>query len=399
MKTNNSDLLHKSQVDLYLEGEKYYNHYINMINQAEKSIHLQTYIFEMDSFGQKVFEALINAASRGVKVYLLIDAVGSKDFETKYEEELVLASVFFCRFNNLSYRWFYQWARRLHHKILLIDGKQSIVGGINVCSLSYTDAKVPHQLDFAVCLKGDINLKISKYCIYIFKKSYFKNKKNLSLTPLSLDHVLDLENPKTSNYFDVRLSINDWIYRRWQITKEYAHTTKVAQKNITIINSYFFPRRKFMKQLVRAAERGVKVKLILPKHSDWPSYVLATRHLYLYFLRNGVEIYEWDKSILHGKLATVDGRFSTIGSFNLNYTSYQQNLEMNVDILSDQFTQELDLVIAEMMLTGCKKIELEAFEQTTSIYTKCLQFFYYALLSTIAGFSVSLTVQERESLE
>ena len=396
MKTHNSDLLHESQVDLYLEGEKYYTQYIDMINQAEKSIHLQTYIFEMDSFGEKVFKALINAASRGVKVYLLIDAVGSKDFKTAHEEELILAGGFFCRFNNLSYRWLYQWARRLHHKILLIDDKQSLVGGINVCSLSYANAKVPCQLDFAVCLKGAINQKIAKYCVYIFKKSHLKKNKDLNLMPLSSDHILNLENSKTSNYFEVRLSINDWIYRRWQITKEYAHKTKAAKNNITIINSYFFPRRKFMKQLVRAAKRGVKVKLILPKHSDWPSYVLATRHLYLYFLKNGVEIYEWDKSILHGKLATIDGRFSTIGSFNLNYTSYQQNLEMNVDILSDQFTQQLDSVIDEIIKVGCKKIELATFEQTTSFYTQCLQFFYYALLSTIAGFSVSLTAQEKE---
>ena len=401
MNTNNVDSSHKSllgnSVELYAEGPKYYNQYLDMIDQAEKSIHLQTYIFDMDSFGQKVFESLKNAASRGVKVYLLIDAFGSITFQTKHEVELINAGIIFCRFNNFSYRWLYQWARRLHHKILLIDEKHCLIGGINVCSLSYNDAKVPHQLDFAVYLNGPINLKVSKYCFNVFKKSNSKENKNFNIMPLSADQVSDLQNSKFSHSLEVKLSTNDWVYGRWQITKEYAHKTKIAKKNITIINSYFFPRRKFMKQLVHAARRGVKVKLILPKHSDWPSYVLATRHLYLYFLKNGVEIYEWNKSILHGKLATVDGRFSTIGSFNLNYTSYQQNLEMNVDVMSDQFTQELDTMIEENILSGCRKIQLESFEQKTSFYTKCRQFFYYALLSTVAGFSVSLTYQEKDS--
>lgn len=391
MKSSFLNTLYRSQVEFYIEGEKYYDLYINMINEAKKTIHLQTYIFEMDFFGQKVFDSLIKAKSRGVEVYVLVDAVGSRDFESKYEEELLQAGIYFYRFNDMSYRWFYQWARRLHHKILLIDEKKSLVGGINVTSLSYGKPESSQHLDFAVLLDGSICLNIAKYCIQILNKS-----SNLKLNISILDNDFSSDNRTSSNIYDVRLSINDWVYRRWQITKLYSNITQLAKKNITIVNSYFFPRRKFMKQLVSSAKRGVKVRLILPKHSDWPTYILATRHLYLYFLRNGVEIYEWEKSILHGKLAIIDGRFSTIGSFNLNYTGYQQNLEMNVDILSDQFTQELDNVIELLIKTGCKKIELDTFEQSTSIYTKCLQFFYYALLSTIAGFSVNLTYQEKE---
>jgi cardiolipin synthase len=148
---------------------------------------------------------------------------------------------------------------------------------------------------------------------------------------------------------------------------------------------------KFMRQLVLAARRGVKVRLILPKYSDWPSWVLASQYLYLYFLRNGIEVYQWKASILHGKLATVDGEATTIGSFNLNYTSYQQNLEMNVDIFSSDFTQDIDRKIDGWITDSCEKIELNEFAKASTFKIWFMRRLYYVLLSVVANFSVALS--------
>jgi cardiolipin synthase A/B len=379
-----------NKADFYLEGQSYYDFYVDLIDRAETTVHLQTYIFEMDRFGSRVHQTLIQAARRGVHVYMLIDSVGSAHFSDINEKELKDAGVKFYRFNALAYKWFYQWGRRLHHKVLLIDHEKALVGGINVTTSGYGHNNLPQQLDFAVYLEGPVIPDLCRYCQFVFQKA------GAGAVPMEPVYGNCQSLDKSSEHIDLKISINDWVYRRWQITKRYADITKYAQHDITIINSYFFPRRKFMNQLAAAARRGVRVRLILPMISDWPSHILASRYLYLFFLKSGIEIYEWNKSILHGKLATVDGQFATIGSFNLNYTSYQQNLEMNVDIMSTPFTQNLNNVIDEVIRVGCHKIEPNSFMSKSTLRHRFLRFFFYVILSIVANFSVSLIYREEK---
>lgn len=387
MKRHFFTLNSESEAHFFLEGENYFNFYIDLIQSAKKIIHLQIYIFEMDSFGQRVFEALISAAQRGVKVYLAIDGVGSRLFTNDDEELLILNGITVCRFNEINLRWFYQWGRRLHHKILLVDDEQAIVGGINVTTSGYGHKHNSQQLDFAVSLTGTVVTEIAEYCQFVFSKACQKS--------IAFDAVVETAPAKSAEGdMNLKISINDWVYRRRQITNSYSTVTEKAKREITIINSYFFPRKKFMKQLVDAVGRGVRVRLVLPAISDWPSSILASQYLYDYFLKNGVEIYQWKNSVLHGKLATVDGYYSTIGSFNLNYTSYNQNLEMNVDIFSKKFTTQVDSIINEIILVGCEKIEKEAFVKKTTLRLRFLRFAFYAILSIVSSFSVTLTYQE-----
>ncbi|MBC7458381.1 MAG: hypothetical protein H7235_08895 [Bdellovibrionaceae bacterium] len=376
-----------SSVHLFVEGEEYYNYYIHLIDRATKSIHLQTYIFEMDDFGSRVHAALIRAAQRGVQVCVLIDNIGSRNFNAIDEAALRHNSVFFERFNGFSYKRIFQIGRRLHHKLLLVDAQHALVGGINVTNSDYKHEQHPnHQLDFAVEMQGPVVLELALYGQSIFKKAYPKKIKLVKIPLVILD--------ASSSEIVVKISINDWIYRRWQIARTYTKLIKEAKNEITIVNAYFFPRHKFKKQLVEAAQRGVKVRLILPQISDWPSYILASEYLYTYFLEHQVEIYQWKKSVLHGKMATVDGHFATIGSFNLNYTSYQQNLEMNIDVMSTKITQQWDNILKRIIETGCEKVDLEKFSRNSTLRIRFLRFFFYIILSIVANMSVTLTYQE-----
>lgn len=377
-----------NHVEFYQEGEHYYDKFLNCIRSAKKSIHLQTYIFEIDQVGSKVQNELINAAKRGVEVCVLVDSIGSRNLTLKDEQLFQDAGVLFCRFNGIQFKWLYRWGRRLHHKILLVDYQEAIVGGINVLNGCAHGSSIP-QLDFAIYLKGPETIELSHYCQRIFNKA---SKSNRPLKKITEYH-------DTDGGYKVGISINDWIHGRSRITKQYARMTFEAQESITIINSYFFPRKKFMKQLTEAAARGVKVRLILPKYSDWPSYVMASEYLYEYFLKRGVEIYLWNKSILHGKLATIDNQWSTIGSFNLNYTSYQQNLEMNVDIYSKDFTEKLNSKIEEYITYGCEKIDPEFFKQKYTFRVRISRLFFYLILALIANFSIGLSFQEDHNKE
>lgn len=377
-------------IHLFLEGDEYFNYYIHLIDSATKSIHLQTYIFEMDEFGSRVHAALIRAAQRGVQVCVLIDNIGSINFSTESEEALRKNSVLFQRFNEFSYKRIFRVGRRLHHKLLLVDAQHALVGGINVTNSNYKHEKQErYQLDFAVELQGPVVIELAQYGQSIFKKSYVRKVDLIRIPPVILD--------TDSSDIVLKISINDWIFRRWQIARTYSNLIKEAKSEITIVNAYFFPRRKFKRQLVAAAKRGVRVRLILPKISDWPSYILASEYLYGYFLKHNVEIYKWKKSVLHGKMATVDGHFATIGSFNLNYTSYQQNLEMNVDVMSTKVTQQWDGILNNLIETGCEKVDLESFQRKSTLRIRCLRFLFYIILSIVANMSVTLTYQEDNS--
>lgn len=378
-----------NRIHLWTEGEEYYTRYLQLIREATESVHLQTYIFAEDRFARAVQQELIEASERGVGVYVVVDSVGSMAFSHVSEKALRAAGVKFCRFNGLRFRWLGQWGRRLHHKVLMADNRIALVGGINVVSESYqNEQNVPHQLDFAVELEGPVSSEIARYCQKIFSKACRPHEKFKAPEAV-------LPQP---DGVDLKISINDWIYRRWQITRQYSELTKVAEKDILILNSYFFPRPKFMKQLSAAVKRGVRVRLILPRFSDWPSYVKATQYLYAYFLKHGIEVYEWKNSIMHGKLASIDGNWSTVGSFNLNYTSYQQNLEMNVDVHDARFTEDMNTYIDQLIQEGCEKIEAQTFAHRSGWSVKVSRFMFYVLLSLIANFSIGLSVQEDRTL-
>jgi cardiolipin synthase len=348
---------------------------------------LQTYVFDLDTVGIKVCHELIQAAQKGVSVFLVIDSVGSKEFTDNMEFQLVSAGVHFFRFNGIRLKWLHRWGRRLHHKVLLIDYSFCFVGGINVQS-AYDAGVVIPRLDFAAYLEGPIALKLGLYCEKILKKAYGKKI-----------HFLKVH-PKTewdARGLDVSLLVNDWVFGYKKIDKQYTRLISEATRDITIINPYFFPRRRFMKLLVESAKRGVRVRLILPTVSDWPSYILASEYLYSYFLKNNVEIYQWKKSVLHGKLASVDGQWVTIGSYNLNYTSYLQNLEVNVNIHSDEFTEKLNIDIDRIIDTGCSKIDPIYFSTQGPLRMRASRLFYYLVLSFIANLSIGLTFPEERN--
>ena len=254
-----------NEVCFFQDGPEYYERFIDLIQNAKRDIHLQTYIFMMDGFGNRVHAELIAAAQRNIKVYLLVDFIGSRLMDLKAQKQLLEAGIHFVRFNSIQIEWLYSWGRRLHHKILLVDQEIALIGGINVLSSLVANPHFP-QLDFAVSIRGPVTFELTQYCQINFSP------------PIK---TLPIENG-----IPIKIVVNDWVFRRWQITKQYAELTKQATKEITIISSYFFPRKSFMKQLVAAQKRGVRVRLVLPKYSDWPSYIKASEYLYSYFLEN-----------------------------------------------------------------------------------------------------------------
>jgi cardiolipin synthase len=127
--------------------------------------------------------------------------------------------------------------------------------------------------------------------------------------------------------------------------------------------------------------------------SDWPSYILASEYLYKKLLKHGVEIYRWEQSILHGKLACFDKDCLTVGSFNLNYTSFHQNLELNININSADIVKWSLEDFEKVIFSGCTKISQLEFTHNSSSLKQFFRFFLYLVLSVIAELSLFFTMR------
>jgi len=368
-----------TEIKFLFDGKEYDDFYLSLINKAQNKIVLHTYIFKFDNFGKEVFESLISAVTRGVHVSLVVDSFGTGHLERKYLIKMKEKGIHFYEFNKIRWMSIHRWGRRLHHKILIIDGQEAIVGGINVISSFDKPYKEP-RLDFAFFMNGLISQEIEDYCMQI---SATRRKKKFKLSQFN-----------KNDFESIRYSINDWVYGRKSIAKTYSEILDKAETEVIIINSYFFPRKKFLKKLAAAAERGVIVKLVLPKFSDWQSHVFATEYLYSYLLKNNIQVYQWSKSVLHGKMAVVDRKFTMLGSFNLHYTSFQGNLELNIEVLSEQFSSKVVNTITSSVLDSCIRIEENVFKAKNVSLLSLKRFFFYSLLSVVSNFLLGFIHQE-----
>ncbi len=137
-----------------------------------------------------------------------------------------------------------------------------------------------------------------------------------------------------------------------------------------IFASYFLPGRLERKLLRLASSRGVDINIVLAAESDTPIFRRATSFLYDFILRNNIRIYEYLPSNLHAKVATVDGKWSTIGSYNLNHISDYGSIEMNVDILDEAFTKKFEKILRTIIKNDCRQVTFEEYLRRKTLFTQ-----------------------------
>ena len=372
----------KNKYEFYLDGKKYQKEYLRAIKQAKKSICLQTYIFKLDSFGTKVYDTLILKAKEGIKIDLTIDHIGSYHFDHQLRKRLIGTKKFKIHFfNPICLPKILRLGRRLHQKILIIDQTIAIIGGINVVSgVDSSFDKYP-RLDFAIKIENKEIKDLYKYCLQISQTLSNSNKTN---------SLPEISTKKCSILF----LYNDWLNNRKQITSRYLELIKNSTDSIFLVHGYFFPSFKIIQSLISKSKQGVKIVLILPKYSDWPSWIWASEYLYPKLIKSGIEIREWDRSELHGKLAIFDKRILLVGSYNLNYTSSYGNLEMNIELNHQPFVLNVIKVQLKYVLEGSKKIRLDIFLKR-SIKERILSAISYYILLLIATISINLFKMNR----
>jgi cardiolipin synthase len=159
------------------------------------------------------------------------------------------------------------------------------------------------------------------------------------------------------------------------VHESYLSAMKNARHSIYITNAYFVPDAKIFRKLIKAAERGVDVRLLLPGESDIAIVKYASMYLYKRYLKNNIRIFEYQQSILHAKTAVIDGVWSTVGSSNLDRRSFRKNLEMNVVVLDQRFGDQMEVMFMKD-LEKSKEIILQKF-QRRSLYLFLLEWLCY----------------------
>jgi len=370
-------------VELLRSGEQFFKANIEAIDSARNYIHFQTYIVDEDETGTKIFDALVRAAERGVRTYLLLDAFGTKYLSGELVNKIENSGILFRFFSPVFITKGFQLSLRLHHKVLLVDGELAIIGGLNFANRYHGKPGKKEWLDFAVSVRGPECIHINT----ILKRTW--NKTFLSKAERSNETV-----PVVKRYDDnitLRVTENNWYRNRIEILRSYRSAFKHSHHHMIIFASYFLPGRLERKLLRLASARGVDIKIVLAAESDAPIFKRATSFLYEYILRNNIRIYEYLPSNLHAKVATVDGRWCTIGSYNLNHISDYGSIEMNVEILDPNFTGNFERLLLEIIKNDCRQVTFEDYLRRRTIFSRFTGWLSYQMIRLLKRVMAQMT--------
>ncbi len=358
--------------ELLRSGEQYFARCEEVIENAKHFIHFQTYIVDDDETGNRIVNALIRASERGVRVYFLLDAFGGGSFTKEMIARVEESGILFRKFSPGLITKGFQLSLRLHHKVVLVDGEIAVIGGMNVANRYHGIPGIKEWLDFAILLKGPECVHVLFILKGLWNKAFISRKERARET---IHHPAFYED-------NVRVKVlqNNWYRNKIEILKSYRSALKHAKDRMIIFASYFLPGRNERKLLRNASRRGVNIKIVLASESDARVFKRATNFLYDFILRNNIQIYEYLPSNLHAKVATVDGNWSTIGSYNMNHLSDYGSVEMNVDILNSFFAEKFEELLQGIIDNDCRQIKIEDYGRRKSWVSSALNWFSYQMI-------------------
>ncbi|MBL7776296.1 MAG: hypothetical protein JNK89_09865, partial [Saprospiraceae bacterium] len=298
-------------IELVHSGTDFFDRLLRMIAEARHSVQLQTYIFDGDATGQLVVRALEAAARRGVRVRVLVDGFGSKNFPPALARSLREAGVEFRFFKHLISFWNWRFGRTLHHKVAVVDAEQAMVGGINIADKYRGSDLEAAWLDFAVYFRGGPCAGLAQLCDDTFDRQYWRSRGQRRHGRMALL-------PEGERAGWMRFRLNDWMRRKTEVYQSYVRGISAARQSLTITASYFLPGRSVRSRLKAAVRRGVEVRVLLTGPSDVGLSRLAEQFLSHWMLRRGIRVFVWEKSVMHGKAMLVDRQWSSLGSYNIN---------------------------------------------------------------------------------
>lgn len=334
---------------LLIDGSEYFSALLHEIQLAKKNIFIETYIFENGQIASRILSALSSAASRGVRVCLLVDGIGSSHWISKTLADLSLPDfevrVFhplpwqaFPRLLRLKISFFSRFFdllgianRRDHRKMALFDERVAFVGSINISDVHFCEGHQQRSWhDVAIRIESTDCEVLRDLFLATWYRSWRMCKTDGLIPPVRGKFLNSLRHHPLILRNDTRF-IRFKTYS-WRLKKLMS-----ARRRIWIANAYFVPSRSLQRALMRAAKNGVDVRILLTAESDVRFMPWISRTYYAALARSGVRLFEYQPKILHSKVIYIDD-FAIIGSSNLNHRSLLHDLELDV------FAQEIETV-------------------------------------------------------
>ena len=335
-----------------LENGAFFDVLLEGIQAAQKSVHLETFLWKEGVLGRRVADALSERARAGKQVRVLLDAEGSKDVGKAAVRQMEEAGCRVVFFHEKALRNIGVLNDRDHRKLVVIDGREAFVGGHCIVDSWLGDAQDSEHV-------ADISLKLRGPIVHSVQAAFSENWAGESGELFLGDDVFPALEPAGDVLIHAAYAKPESSAPAVKIL----HHTAIclARKRIWIQNPYFIPEPEAIDALGEAVSRGVDVRVIMPSTagSDNPMVQHAGHRNFEKLLRCGVRLFEYPHTLLHQKVMTIDGVWSAVGSSNFDDRSFETNDEITLGVLDPATAQRLDAVF-EKYVSGCQEIELEA---------------------------------------
>jgi cardiolipin synthase len=361
----NSKVTTNNQIEVFPNGENFYEAELASLRQAQRSINIEAYIFHRGQVTRRLLEVLAERARAGVKVRLVVDALGSFSTSKRYFKPLTQAGGRIEWYHPLRWNNWFRSNNRTHREMIVVDGSTAFVGGAGFADWwRFPQGSHPRWRDTMFRVQGDAALHVQGTFVENWLEAsgeilngddYFPV---LSRDPGHTPAMVVVSTPSAGGSTRSRILFETLI--------------GAARKSIYINTPYFLPDRGMQQEMVRAVKRGVTVKIIVPgKHGDHSLTRSSGRAAYGDLLKAGAGIYEYDASMIHCKVMIIDSVWSVVGSTNLDNRSFGINDEVNLaavdSAVASRLTQEF-----EQDLSHSERQTLEAWNRR-SVYERALE--------------------------
>jgi cardiolipin synthase len=352
--TTGAPFLQGNSVTLLNNGDEFYPAMLEAIQHAQRSITMEAYIYWAGDVGMQFGRELAARAQAGAKVKILLDAVGSSTIGKEILEVLKSGGCEVAWYNPVAWGTIGRYNHRTHRKTLVVDGYIAFTGGAGIADHWSGHAQDPkHWRDIEIRIEGRGAVPLQTG----FAQNWLNTTGELVSGPAFFPSI------KQPGPVSVQTILSSPEIGSSAVRILHYHAIVCAQEKLYIANAYFLPDNTAIDILIDAKERGVDVKVMVPgRHNDMWIARHGSVHLYGKLLEAGIEIYEYERTMLHQKLMLVDSAWLTVGTTNFDNRSFALNEESNIAIYDRPLAEELERVF-EDDLAACTKVDLETWRK------------------------------------
>ena len=318
-------------VELLINGDRIFPRYLEAIRNARETVCLTTYVYWRGDIAHEVADALCERARAGVQCNVIIDALGGIKLERTLIDRMDEAGVRLTKFRPVKTYAVRRIANRTHRKLLIVDGRVGFTGGVGIAEEWTGDAQDPdHWRDTHVRVEGPV----VRGLFGAFAENWLEATGEVLVGDGYLPDI-----PRGDGGGPMMVVRSSAGVGDTNTEALFYLAIAAAKESIDLTAAYFVPRPAFTEALQDAAERGVRVRILVPgANIDKPPVWVAGRAAYDDLLAAGVELYEYQPTMLHAKTMTVDGCWSAVGSVNFDNRSFQLHDEATLCVSSERFS-------------------------------------------------------------